>query len=61
MVLVVLLIIWLVIPASWINLDQIIFSAVNLRYFIAAIVFTIAAITDFFDGFLARKLNCHIN
>lgn len=61
MVLVVLLIIWLVIPASWFNVDQIIFSAVNLRYFVAAIVFAIAAITDFFDGFLARKLNLITN
>ncbi len=57
MVLVILLMTWLLIPARWINLDFFIFEAVYFRYFVAAIVFTIAAITDFFDGFLARRLD----
>ena len=51
MILVILLIAFLLIPPTWLGNEPIIlFSNVYLRYFIAAIVFIVAAITDYFDG-----------
>ena len=58
MALVIILIALLLIPSSWFNATApTIFNAVYLRYFIGAIIFLIAAITDYFDGYLARKMN----
>ena len=62
MILVILLIAFLLIPPAWLGNEPIIlFSNVYLRYFIAAIVFIVAAITDYFDGYLARKFNLITN
>ncbi|OQC50407.1 MAG: CDP-diacylglycerol--glycerol-3-phosphate 3-phosphatidyltransferase [Tenericutes bacterium ADurb.Bin024] len=62
MILVILLIIFMLIPPQWFSFEpMIIFTHVYLRYFIAAIVFLLAAITDYFDGYFARKLNLITN
>ncbi|MFA5485855.1 MAG: CDP-diacylglycerol--glycerol-3-phosphate 3-phosphatidyltransferase [Bacilli bacterium] len=62
MALVIILIALLLIPSSWFNASTpTIFSQVYLRYFIGAIIFLIAAITDYFDGYLARKMNLVTN
>ena len=62
MILVILLIAFLLIPPTWLGNEPIILlSNVYLRYFIAAIVFIVAAITDYFDGYLARKFNLITN
>lgn len=62
MILVILLISFMLIPAHWFPHEPVmIFKHVYLRYFIAAIVFLIAAITDYFDGYFARKLNLITN
>ncbi len=62
MILVILLIIFMLIPPQWFSFEpMMIFTHIYLRYFIAAIVFLIAAITDYFDGYFARKLNLITN
>ncbi len=62
MALVILLIGFLLIPSSWLPfLADTIFGAIYVRYFIGAIIFLVAAITDYFDGYLARKLNLITN
>ena len=62
MALVIILIALLLIPASWFGLnDTTIFGQIYLRYFIGAIIFLVASITDYFDGYLARKLNLITN
>lgn len=60
--LVVLLIIFLLIPYEALGLTMpIVFGNVSLLYFIGAIVFLVASITDYFDGYLARKYNLITN
>lgn len=61
--LVVILIVLLLLPSNWLfNIDQVlIFGSVYLRNFIGAIIFAIAAITDYFDGYIARKHNLITN
>jgi CDP-diacylglycerol---glycerol-3-phosphate 3-phosphatidyltransferase len=49
------------IPNSWINLDQNLFTIFNQNYSIERVVifglFLIGALTDYFDGVIARKYN----
>ena len=60
--LVVLLIIFLLIPYEAIGMTMpVIFGNVSLLYFIGAIVFLVASLTDYFDGYLARKYNLITN
>ncbi len=61
--LVVVLIILLLLPSRWLfNIDNVmIFGSVYLRNFIGAIIFTVASITDYFDGYIARKYNLITN
>ncbi len=61
--LVVVLLILLLLPSNWFfNIDDIlVFQSIYLRYFIGAIIFLIASITDYFDGYIARKYNLITN
>ncbi len=61
--LVVILIVLLLLPSGWLfNIDSVlIFGSIYLRHFIAAIIFAIASITDYFDGYIARKYNLITN
>lgn len=63
MALVVALIVLLVFPYSYfaIEVPYVFNGAVSLVYLIGAIIFVIAAVTDFFDGYFARKLNLITN
>lgn len=62
MIFVVLLIIFLLLPPEWFGSEPImLFGNVYLRYFIGAIIFIVAAVTDYFDGYYARKLKLITN
>lgn len=60
--LVVFLIIFLLIPYQMLGVTiPFVFANVSLLYFVGAIVFLIASITDYFDGYIARKYNLITN
>lgn len=61
--LVVILLVLLLLPSNWFfSIDDImVFGTVYLRNFIAAIIFAVASITDYFDGYIARKYNLITN
>jgi CDP-diacylglycerol---glycerol-3-phosphate 3-phosphatidyltransferase len=51
----------LIYPYQNVSNIQFLGSTTNLVYFIAGLIFIVASITDFLDGFLARKLNLITN
>lgn len=62
MALVILIVALLLFPYNLLDITiPNVFWATNLIYFIAAIVFIIAAFTDFLDGYIARKHNLITN